>query len=111
MYVVVFALQEVGSPATDKLVTRRELEIELQSKLNESGITRGLGEAKCAVGIWVVVRASGLRCCLIEPVLGSDIRRNGVGIGEFRIQMIESIEELCPELEALLFADGKNLKQ
>ena len=46
MYVVVFALEEVGFPATDKLVTRRELEIELQSELNESRIARSLGESK-----------------------------------------------------------------
>src|SRR5258708_39141212 len=72
---------------------------------------RGLGEAKCAVGIWVAVRASALRCGLVEPMLCSNICRNGVGIGELRVQMIEGIEELCPEFEALSFADGKNLKQ
>jgi len=46
MYVVAFALQEVGSPATDNLVTRRELEIALHSELNESRIARSLRESK-----------------------------------------------------------------
>ena len=72
---------------------------------------RGLGEAERAIGIWAAVRASGLRRGLIQPVLGSDIGIKATGVVELGIVMIKSIEELCPELEALLFADGEDLKQ
>src|ERR1700728_5026235 len=85
--------------------------IELQRKLNEPWIVRSLREAKRAIGICVAVCASGLRRCFIQPVLGSDICIKATGIVELRIVMIEGIKELCPELEALLFADGENLKQ
>src|ERR1700722_15057032 len=111
----------VGSPPHEKgsQVSSQSLtplaswvsEIKLQSKLDEPGIVRGLRETEGAIGICITVRASRLRRCFIQPMLGSDIGIKATGIVEFRIVMIESIEELCPKLETFLFADGEGLKQ
>lgn len=72
---------------------------------------RSLGEAEGAVGIRVAVGAPGLQRGFIKPVLGGNICVEAAGVVEFRVVMIESIEELCPELEVHLFSDGEKLEQ